>query len=176
MRTRSRWPRVALAATAAAAFGALGVGPAHAGAPIQVGQVSPANPGACGIFNFVQTAVESGPSYEVSNDGTITGWSHRRRDTTPGSGRLQVWRPAGGTNYTLIGRSALETFLPSQINSYATAIPVEAGDCSGSARARSLPGAPLPRVQATCSALAPTHRTLQPARRETSPLRPAKSA
>ncbi len=131
MKPRSTWSRLALAVTAAAAFGALGAGPTHAGAPIQLGQVSPANPGACGTLNFVQTAVESGRSYEVPNDGTITGWSHKGRDTTPGSGRLQVWRPAGGTNYTLIGRSALETFLPSQINSYATAIPVEAGDLLG---------------------------------------------
>ncbi len=65
-------------------------------------------------------------------DGTITSWSHQANDSaTPGTGRLQVWRPAGGTSYSLVGRSGLRVFLTDVLSTFATKIPVKAGDVLG---------------------------------------------
>ncbi len=104
---------------------------AEAAAAIQLGQVSPDDPPDCGgTPNNVQAETGPSPSYEAPVDGTITRWSHTGDPDGAGSGRLQVWRRAEGTNYTLVGRSSLKTFTPGA-NSYATSIPVKKGDLLG---------------------------------------------
>ncbi len=118
---------LAVATTALAVLWAV---PAKAGTPIQIGQLSPGNPALCGPSNFVQTAVAGAPSYTVPSDGVITSWSHKGHAMTPGFGRLQVWRPAGAPNFTLVARSANQTFAAG-INNFATNIPVSAGDLLG---------------------------------------------
>ena len=122
-----------LSATALAfAVAVLCVGPAQAGTPIQLGQLSQGDPGTCGIVtNLVQAAVAGPPSYTVPSDGVITSWSHRGNDIAPGTGRLQLWRPAGGTNYTLVGRSEIEAFGAGVVDTFATDIPVSTGDVLG---------------------------------------------
>ena len=122
-----------LSATALAfAVAVLCVGPAQAGTPIQLGQLSQGDPGTCGIVtNLVQAAVAGPPSYTVPSDGVITSWSHRGNDIAPGTGRLQLWRPAGATNYTLVGRSEIEAFGAGAVDTFATDIPVSTGDVLG---------------------------------------------
>ena len=66
----------------------------------------------------------------MPSDGLITEWSHRGRIGTPGSGGLQIWRPAGGSNYTLVAKSGIENFSEGQ-NSYPTNLAVKAGDLLG---------------------------------------------
>ena len=122
-----------LSATALAfAVAVLWAGPAQAATPIQLGQLSQGDPGTCGIVtNVVQAAVAGPPSYTVPSDGVITSWSHRGNDIAPGTGRLQLWRPAGGTNYTLVGRSEIEAFGAGVVDTFATDIPVSTGDVLG---------------------------------------------
>jgi hypothetical protein len=122
-----------LSATALAfAVAVLWAGPAQAGTPIQLGQLSQGDPGTCGrVTNLVQAAVAGPPSYTVPSDGVITSWSHRGNDIAPGTGRLQLWRPAGGTNYTLVGRSEIEAFVAGVVDTFATDIPVSTGDVLG---------------------------------------------
>ncbi len=109
----------------------LWAGPAHAGTPIQLGEVGPATTCLSGS-SFVQVSVGAPPSYSVPAAGTITSWSHQANDSaSPGTGRLQVWRPAGGTSYTLVGRSGLRVFETSKLSTFATDIPVKAGDVLG---------------------------------------------
>ena len=121
-------------AVAAAALAVLWAGPAKAGTAIQIGQVSPGDPQdvSCNDRNFVQVSVMVGTtSYTVPSDGVITGWSHRGDDSGAGLGRLQVWRPAGGTNYTLVGKSEIQAFDAGVLNIFATNIPVSTGDLLG---------------------------------------------
>jgi hypothetical protein len=100
-------------------------------AAIQLGELAPGDPEDCGAArNNVQAATGPGPSYEVPADGVITRWRHNGNPPDGGSGRLQVWRRSGGTSYTLVGRSALETLGPGA-NSFATSIPVREGDLLG---------------------------------------------
>ena len=60
----------------------------------------------------------------------ITEWSHRGLTAYPGSGGLQIWRPAGGSSYTLVGKSAIESF-SAGVNSFSADLPVKAGDLLG---------------------------------------------
>lgn len=111
---------------------AASAGPANAGTPIQIGELAQADPGVtCTDFSAVQASVGGPPSYTVPSNGVITGWSHRGDDTTPGTGRLEIWRPAGGTSYTLVGRSVFRAFIAGEVNTFATSIPVSAGDLLG---------------------------------------------
>lgn len=117
----------------------LWAGPARAGTTIQLGETSPTaatctdgNPGLGFGSSFVQQAVAGPPSYTVPSDGRITSWSHHANDSAvPGTGALQVWRPTGGTDYTLIGKSGLRVFLVDQFSTFTTDISVKAGDVLG---------------------------------------------
>jgi hypothetical protein len=100
-------------------------------AAIQLGELAPGDPEDCGADrNNVQAATGPGPSYEVPADGVLTRWRHRGNPPDGGSGRLQVWRHAGGTSYELVGRSALRQFAAGA-NSFPTSIPVREGDLLG---------------------------------------------
>jgi hypothetical protein len=108
---------------------------APVGAATPLGQLRP--PAALqfecpGGLNTVQTLVQDGTPYVVPSAGVITQWSHRTGDVTAGSGRLQVWR--GNlmfTTFTLVGRSDLQSFSSGATHSFATRIPVSAGDLLG---------------------------------------------
>jgi hypothetical protein len=107
---------------------------APAGAATQLGQLAPSPVNCAGDTNNVQLSVNSGTTYEVPSPGVITSWSHQAKEISPGfagSGRLQVWRPIGGANFTLVGRSDLMTFSATAVNQFAIRIPVIAGDLVG---------------------------------------------
>jgi hypothetical protein len=100
-------------------------------AAVRLGQVAPDDPADCGApSNLVQASTGPSPTYRVPVDGAITRWSHAGDPGAAGSGRLQVWRPAGGTSYRLVGNSAVRTFAPG-LNTFATSIRVRAGDLLG---------------------------------------------
>jgi hypothetical protein len=107
--------------------------PASAGAATQLGQVAPTPVNCTGSTNNVQLSVNSGTAYEVPSAGVITSWSHQAKDVSPGfagSGRLQIWRPLGGTSFSLVGRSELAAFSVG-LNELAVRIPVSRGDLVG---------------------------------------------
>jgi hypothetical protein len=118
-----------LAATALAVL-LQSAAPASAATPL--GQVAPLDPSPCADGNFLQSTISSGTPYTVpAGGGVITTWQSRGRMTTPGTGRLQVWRFTPGSGYTLVGRSAVETFTAGAAPPYLTQIPVAAGDVLG---------------------------------------------
>jgi hypothetical protein len=110
------------------------IAPSAASAATQIGQLPTGDPEAfCPAGrNQVQSSIAAGTPYEVpAEGGVITSWQHRGDMTTPGSGRLQVWRRAGGTSFSLVGRSELEVWLAGELNSFPTQIPVSGGDLLG---------------------------------------------
>ncbi|MGI9556657.1 MAG: hypothetical protein ACR2N5_01815 [Solirubrobacterales bacterium] len=131
------WGKARLAAGAVAfAFAVTMAAPISAGAATDLGH-APGNtpPFGCGpgTHNFVQvSSVQPVFNYEVPSAGVITNWKHvGRAIADPGTGRLQIWRPKGGTSYELVGRSDLESFTASVVNSYPTQISVLPGDLLG---------------------------------------------
>jgi hypothetical protein len=53
-------------------------------------------------------------------------------DGSAGSGRLQLWRRVGmTTDFVLVGRSDLESFIAGIVNSFATRLPVSGGEILG---------------------------------------------
>ena len=111
--------------------------PGTAGAAIQLGQTSPTNPVQCGSFdvNAIQRASAT-ENYQVPvPGGVITSWSHRGRTVArpPRSGKRAAsdLGQHGRGNFTLIGRSELETFTAGVVTSFLTRIPVDPGDLLG---------------------------------------------
>jgi hypothetical protein len=117
----------------AAALAPLLLAPATASAATPLGQLAPTPINCSGNANNVQLSVNSGTSYEVPSAGVITSWSHQAKEVSPGfagSGRLQLWRPLGGTSFTLVGRSDLMGFSVG-LNQFGVRVPVNAGDLLG---------------------------------------------
>lgn len=80
---------------------------------------------------LLQTGVASGNSYVIPSNGVITGWSFQD-GATPVSGlKLKVARPAGGSNYAIVGESSVGIQSPNVINSFPTRIPVQSGEIIG---------------------------------------------
>ena len=72
------------------------------------------------------------PSYTVpAGGGVVTSWAYHGPDITfPETMALKMLRPAGGTNFTVIGTSDVESPLPGP-NPFSTKIPVKEGDVLG---------------------------------------------
>jgi hypothetical protein len=119
------------ATTTALAIASMILVAAPAGAATPLGQIAPTPTNCAGDTNHVQLTVNSGTTYEVPSPGVITSWSYRARSSPASSGRLQVWRPAGASSFTLVGRSDLITFTPGVLNEFPIAIPVNVGDLLG---------------------------------------------
>ncbi len=80
-----------------------------------------------------QRQAGSTPSYAVpAGGGVVTSWAHMAPDPIgfAETMALQMLRPAGGTQFTVIGQSAVQTLMPGP-NSFPTRIPVQAGDVLG---------------------------------------------
>lgn len=112
---------------------ALTAAPPQAGAATQIGETfPPTGPGGgcSGGFTRLQ-GVSPNNQYAAPFNGVIVSWSYEAPSAPPRL-RLKVARPAGGTVYTVIGQSALQTPLASQLNTYGgLRIPVQAGDLIG---------------------------------------------
>lgn len=108
--------------------------PGKAGAATQLGQVSPPEPFLSPSGNFVQLQTATIPYKVPPPGGVITGWSQTgsAEDGSAGSGRLQVWRRVGmTTDFSLVGRSDLESFTAGIVNFFATRVPVSGGEILG---------------------------------------------
>jgi hypothetical protein len=105
---------------------------APAGAATEIGQLAPGSSDDCGLtVNTVQATIAGPPSYEVPGPGgVITSWSIKE-DVTASMARLQLWRPAGGTTFTLVGRSELESTTAGNVSTFTTQIPAEEGALLG---------------------------------------------
>jgi hypothetical protein len=127
--------RTGLVVSVIAALGLLGaVHPTDARAGIQLGQIASQDSvlSSCGPDKNLVQAAAPVPFTVPFPGGVITEWSHRGDvDDTPGSGRLQLWGPAGAPNYTLVGRSALQAFTADVVNVFPTRIPVTGGEQLG---------------------------------------------
>ena len=81
-----------------------------------------------------QRQAGSTPAYTVpEGGGVVTSWNHQAPGLDIGFAQtlaLQMLRPAGGTQFTVIGQSAVETII-SGPNSFPTRISVKAGDVLG---------------------------------------------
>jgi hypothetical protein len=80
-----------------------------------------------------QRQAGSTPAYTVpAGGGVITSWAHMAPDPIgfAETAALKVLRPAGGTQFTVVGQSAVATLF-NGFNSFPTQIPVQAGDFIG---------------------------------------------
>ena len=119
----------------------LGVGAAMAvltmAAPVQASVTfgrlgDPTNTFFCnGSLSLVPTATAEGPIFAAPASGVITSWQHHALGA-PGTLRLRLFRAVSppGT-FLLVGQSKLETETPGSVNTFATRVPVAAGDLLG---------------------------------------------
>jgi hypothetical protein len=132
-RTRGRQhlqARIWIALAAWLVVVAIPASPASAATPI--GQVGTgAAPQECAETNLLQSSVDAGTPYVVpAGGGVITSWRHLG-GVVAGSGKLLMWRAAGGNNFTVIGKSDLETFTSGVVREFPARIPVSGGDILG---------------------------------------------
>ena len=74
--------------------------------------------------------VSPGDQYVVPADGVITSWSFQANGTPP-TLKFKVGRAQGGTVFTIVGESDLQTPAPNALNTYPVQIRVQAGDLIG---------------------------------------------
>ncbi len=138
-RPRRTVARVGLALVCAVGLGL--AGPAAADAATELGFLptddqleSCGAPGAAGLDVVQATASPDVPYAVPPGGGVITSWRHRSAPT-PSMIRLQAWRPAGGTAYTLEGRSEVETassgVAATAVSEFEARIPVSEGSLLG---------------------------------------------
>jgi hypothetical protein len=107
---------------------------ASAQADVTVGEVAPQTPEfLCnlGPTDVIQLATSGGNSYVVPAAGTLTSWSTA---AAPGAGQavsLKVYRPLGGTVYSVVAQDGPRALTPSVLDTFPIDIPVEAGDILG---------------------------------------------
>jgi hypothetical protein len=83
-----------------------------------------------GVEMFIQSASPAS-NYAAPADGVITNWSFQAGSDLAPPMKLKMMRAAGGLNYTVVGASRLESPALSTVNTWATRIPVKAGDFLG---------------------------------------------
>jgi hypothetical protein len=78
-------------------------------------------------------AQSPGNQYAAPSPGVITSWSFQASfGAVPQGLKLKVGRPAGGTDFTIVGESAPKNPTASQLNTYTdVSIPVQTGDVIG---------------------------------------------
>jgi hypothetical protein len=107
---------------------------ASAQADVTVGEVAPQTPEfLCnlGPTDVIQLATSGGNSYVVPEAGTLTSWSTA---AAPGAGQalsLKVYRPLGGTVYSVVAEDGPRALTPGVLDTFPIDIPVEAGDVLG---------------------------------------------
>jgi hypothetical protein len=69
--------------------------------------------------------------YTVPANGVVVSWKHKANLVAGRELGLRMFRLVGGTTYTLVGSSGVQTLTPNVTNSFATRIPVKAGDRLG---------------------------------------------
>ena len=102
-----------------------------------------------GGTTFVQVKSQAGLPYAAPFPGVITSWSFVSSATVGGPVKLKVFRPTPlPSEFTTVGESAEVTPTPNTHTTFATSIPVAAGDLLG---LRSTTGASTPCILTTWS-------------------------
>jgi len=115
----------------AATVGAALCWTAPAGAATQFGQTfNPTSTGPILPATTYLQCLSPGDGYGAPSPGVITSWSFQA-DGLPPQIKLKVGRLAASLSFTIVGESALETPAPSELNTFSTRIPVQAGDLLG---------------------------------------------
>jgi hypothetical protein len=114
--------------SAALATSAL-VGAASAAASVQIGETFTPDLG-CGSPTAALQAVSPNGQYAAPSPGVLSSWSFQA-DGSPPQLKLKVGRFAGGSNFTIVGDSPVQTMTPNALNTFPTRIPVQAGDVIG---------------------------------------------
>lgn len=81
--------------------------------------------------------------YTVPSAGVITSWSTNAGEGTGQQLTFKVYRPLGAKKYLVVGHDGPRSLTPSAIDTFATSIPVQAGDVIGNVDvgARTIPTA-----------------------------------
>jgi hypothetical protein len=132
---RRMWSRVGVIAAVAVSAVGLSLAPAGAVTDTTIGQTGGAH--SCywpTAWTGLQSASTS-PSYAVpAGGGLVTSWSVQE-GASGGTYQLAVWRPTGGSSYTLVGTAPAPQTIGagSAVHTYAltTPIAVQAGDVLG---------------------------------------------
>ena len=105
--------------------------PAGAGAATQVGQTFTPTTGCGGNVTLLQTTTVPPGGYTVPSAGVLTSWRFQGGLAGATVFKFKVARPAGGSNFTIIGSSELQAMVPGALSSFPIRIPVAAGDVIG---------------------------------------------
>jgi hypothetical protein len=82
--------------------------------------------------DFIQFAVSSGATYDVPENGTITSWSHNAINTGGQTLTMKVFRKvADPIFYKAVAHDGPRNLAAGLLNTFATNIPVQAGDTIG---------------------------------------------
>lgn len=119
-----------LSAIAVCATVALGVGAGSADAAVTLGETFVPNSG-CGTptTGFGTTSPTTTP-FAAPAAAVVTSWSFRGAGVVPALIRFKVGRGTPAS-LTTVGRSAAEIPVANQLNTYATRVPIQAGDVIG---------------------------------------------
>jgi hypothetical protein len=105
---------------------------ANASADVSIGSTTGSLVGCGSNFSLIQSAVSSpGLSFSVpTGDWVLSSWSTQ---ASSGGGQMAavIYRQTSPGVYTVVGTSAVETLTPNVVNTFATAIQVQAGDLLG---------------------------------------------
>ncbi len=83
-----------------------------------------------GPLVLVQTASSGGVTYTIPSSGVVTSWSFAGGPSGTNQA-LVVLRPAGGSNYTVVGITPTRFVASDQVGTFSASIAVEAGDLVG---------------------------------------------
>jgi hypothetical protein len=124
--------RAGLLAALAGAAGLLFAGPGTAGAATTLGETF-VPPNSITETSIALQSQSPGNGYTAPGPGVITSWSFQASfGAVPQGLKLKVGRPAGGTEFTIVGESAPKNPTSNQLNTYTdVAIPVQPGDVIG---------------------------------------------
>jgi PASTA domain/IPT/TIG domain len=122
-----------IAALTAAIVAVLATCTGSAQGQVTIGEVAPPNPDAYCINGPLESI--PGPAsrsiYTAATNGVITSWS---TNTTAGDGQMltfKVYRRVDSNHYMVVGHDGPRNLAPSSLNTFKTAIPVQAGDVIG---------------------------------------------
>jgi hypothetical protein len=106
-----------------------------AGASTTIGQLAPngfTSYGCAAPEDLVQPTVTSGTAYAVPSGGaTITSWSTHADSTAGVMFTFKVFRPAGGSNFTVVAHDGPHAIAPNMTDTFPVNIAVQPGDLIG---------------------------------------------
>jgi hypothetical protein len=106
-----------------------------AAATVTVGQLDPSPEPECeypDAYDEFQTSVASGATYAVpAPGGVLTSWSTNALAGAEQELEMKVFRPVSPGVYLVVAHDGPRPLTPSQLNTFAVSIPVQAGDLVG---------------------------------------------